>query len=215
MGGNPGSFNKLPTLINKIHSLNMKFVPIIDAGISYRPNQNYKAFDNGMKEDIFMKVNGEVFIGKVWPNEAAYPDFTHPNSTAWWGSELDTFHSKIAFDGIWQDMNEASNFCNGDCFKGQQAASPVANKLMYTPTGEDIETKSISLDVKHYNNMTQLDAHSFFGASQVAASNAWFTKNNKRTMVISRSSFAGMGKYGSAWLGDNHAAVDDMEISVL
>lgn len=135
MGGNPGSFNKLPTLINKIHSLNMKFVPIIDAGISYRPNQNYKAFDNGMKEDIFMKVNGEVFIGKVWPNEATYPDFTHPNSTAWWGSELDTFHSKIAFDGIWQDMNEASNFCVGDCFKAQEVASPVANKLMYTPTG--------------------------------------------------------------------------------
>ena len=215
MAGNPGSFNKLPTLINKIHSMNMKFVPIVDAGISYRPNQNYKAFDNGMKADIFMKVKGEVFVGKVWPNEAAYPDFTHPNATSWWGSELDTFHSQLAFDGIWQDMNEASNFCNGDCFKSQQVASPVANKLMYTPTGEDIETKSISLDVKHYNNMTQLDAHSVFGASQVAASNAWFTKNNKRTMVISRSSFAGMGKYGSAWLGDNHAAVDDMEISVL
>ena len=24
-----------------------------------------------------------------------------------------------------------------------------------------------------------------------------------------------MGKYGSIWLGDNHAQVDDMEISVL
>jgi alpha-glucosidase (family GH31 glycosyl hydrolase) len=34
-------------------------------------------------------------------------------------------------------------------------------------------------------------------------------------MVISRSSFAGMGKFGSAWLGDNHATVADMEMSVI
>jgi alpha-glucosidase (family GH31 glycosyl hydrolase) len=71
------------------------------------------------------------------------------------------------------------------------------------------------MDVKHYNNYTELDAHSFFGTSQVAASSAWFAKNNKRPMIISRSSFAGHGKFGSMWLGDNHASVDDMEISVL
>ncbi len=34
-------------------------------------------------------------------------------------------------------------------------------------------------------------------------------------MIISKSNFAGMGKYGSIWLGNNRAAVDDMEISVI
>ena len=34
-------------------------------------------------------------------------------------------------------------------------------------------------------------------------------------MIISRSSYAGMGKYGSTWLGDNHATVQDMEVSVI
>jgi len=112
-------------------------------------------------------------------------------------------------------MNEASNFCYGTCSGQQVSVNPVSYKLPYTPTGETLETKSISLDVKHFNNFTQLDAHSLFGTQQVKASNAWFTNNKKRTMVISRSSFAGMGKLGSAWLGDNHAAVDDMEVSVL
>ena len=112
-------------------------------------------------------------------------------------------------------MNEASNFCNGACHGDQLVASPISEKLRYTPTGESLETKAITLDVLHYNNYTQLDAHSLFGTMQVKASHEWFKKNNKRTMIISRSSFAGMGKYGSKWLGDNHASVQDMEASVL
>jgi len=115
--GNPGSFNRLPTIINRLHTMNMKFVPIIDAGVAYRPNSDYKAFNDGMNQDVFLKLNGQVFVGKVWPNEAAYPDYEHPNTASWWGAQLDNFHGNLAFDGLWQDMNEASNFCDGACVK--------------------------------------------------------------------------------------------------
>lgn len=112
-----------------------------------------------------MKLNGNVYVGKVWPNEATYPDFFHPSADDYWGSQLNTFHQSLAFDGLWQDMNEASNFCNGICHHDPLVASPVSLKIPYTPTGEDLETKAISLDVKHANGYTQLDAHSLFGAS--------------------------------------------------
>ena len=78
--GNPGSFAQLPNFVNELHNRNMRFVPIVDAGISYRPGQDYAAFNDGQKADIFMKANGNTLIGKVWPNEAVYPDFTHPNA---------------------------------------------------------------------------------------------------------------------------------------
>jgi alpha-glucosidase (family GH31 glycosyl hydrolase) len=44
-----------------------------------------------VQQDVFMKVNGKTFVGKVWPNEAAYPDFTAPKAESWWGQQLDSF----------------------------------------------------------------------------------------------------------------------------
>ena len=44
-----GAFSGLREFVDHLHSMNMKFVPIIDAGISQRPGQNYSAYDEGVK----------------------------------------------------------------------------------------------------------------------------------------------------------------------
>lgn len=49
---------------------------------------------------------------------------------------------------------------------------------------------------------------------QVRASHEWFMGQNKRAMITSRSSFSGMGKYGSRWLGDNESTWQSMGLSV-
>ena len=48
-----------------------------------------------------MKINGKMFVGSVWPNEAVYPDWFHPNASDWWGSQLTTFQKSVPFDGLW------------------------------------------------------------------------------------------------------------------
>lgn len=111
-------------------------------------------------------------------------------------------------------MNEASNFCNGVCYPSEQAKNPVLNRLPYLPTGRSLETKSITLDAKHYNGDTELDVHSMFGAYMVRATHEWFKANNKRTMIIERSAFAGTGKFASRWLGDNFSQQEYMGYSV-
>jgi alpha-glucosidase (family GH31 glycosyl hydrolase) len=162
----------------------------------------------------------EIFYGRGWPNEVAFPDFTNPNTSDWWQYELTQFHKEmVEFDGLWLDMNEFSNFCNGPCVEKQRVLDTMQNKFFYTPSGRSLEDRSLPIDLKHYNGYTQLDAHNYYGTLQTEATFGWFKdpKQNierKRPFIIERSSFAGLGKYAGKWLGDNAATYEDMQRSV-
>jgi len=116
-------------------------------------------------------------------------------------------------------MNEASNFCTGTCYRDQMATHPKKHMIPLTPTGRNLEHKSMPLDAYHKTDFEDLDvheidAHSLFGTMQTKASHEWFKKNDLRTMIIERSSFAGLGKFGSRWLGDNFSQYNYMGFSV-
>ena len=88
--------------------------------------------------------NNDIFIGKVWPGYTAFPDFLNPMTVQYWQKQvcckfihmlqnfnkfcaqfslqISDFLQKIPVDGLWIDMNEPSNFCNGEC-KGLLAAA--------------------------------------------------------------------------------------------
>ena len=83
------------------------------------------------------------------------------------------------------------------------------------PTGRNLEVASMPLDAYHSDNSTQLDTNNLFGTMQVKASHEWFLNQGKRTFIIERSSFAGIGKFSSRWLGDNNSHKAFMGYSVL
>ena len=118
-------------------------------------------------------------------------------------------------------MNEASNFCTGDCYASQKSSSPVKNRLPYVPSQRNLESKSLPLDAVHADNeemgtynVTELEAHSLFGTMEVQATHNWFKEQDKRTMIIERSAYAGMGKFASRWLGDNFSQEKYMGFSI-
>jgi alpha-glucosidase (family GH31 glycosyl hydrolase) len=65
------------------------------------------------------------FIGQVWPGDAVFVDWTNTKSAAFWQSGIDMLFKQVAFDGLWLDMNEASNFCDGACYESQTSPTPV------------------------------------------------------------------------------------------
>ena len=63
----------------------------------------YSPYENGLENGVFIKSvdSDQPLVGKVWPGETVYPDFTNPNTTKWWTRLASDFHSKIPFDGLW------------------------------------------------------------------------------------------------------------------
>lgn len=51
---------------------------------------------------------------QVWPGKTVYPDFLdNPRTTKWLHEQLVHMYQQVPYDGLWLDMNEASNFCSG------------------------------------------------------------------------------------------------------
>lgn len=67
-----------------------------------------------------------LHVVQVWPGATHWPDFlASPNVTRWWTAQLSRMYDTVPFDGIWIDMNEASNFCTAAVC--HQASSKPAN----------------------------------------------------------------------------------------
>jgi alpha-glucosidase (family GH31 glycosyl hydrolase) len=215
------NFSDLGAFVANLTKQNMHWIPIIDPGVAQRlPSiEEYLPYTDGLAADIFIHANADnkaPITGSVWADDAVFPDWSHPATPAYWQKWLGNLRTMAAFDGLWLDMNEVSNMlCTGTCYDDQKAASPSQWKLPYIPTGRNLEDKGLSLDAMHHSGHTELDTHSLFGTEETQATHDYFTDVLKqRPMIIERSAFAGMGKYGSRWLGDNFSTGAYMGYSV-
>jgi alpha-glucosidase (family GH31 glycosyl hydrolase) len=80
------NYKQLPEFIANLTSKNMQWIPIVDAGIAKRPHDlydgmSYSTYKDGVAKDVFLKApNGEVATGRVWPTDASFVDWFHPNT---------------------------------------------------------------------------------------------------------------------------------------
>lgn len=106
------------------------FVSALLTGIASAPGKElYLPLSSGLRQQVFIRdASGSAPAeGRVWPGDVFFPDFLHPNASAYWLEQLTSFHSMLAFDGVWLDMNEPSNFCDGDCLCRAETAGWADN----------------------------------------------------------------------------------------
>lgn len=178
-------------MISDLAGMGFKIAVIVDPGI--KADSSYHAFQSGAKEDVFLKYpDGKTFIGKVWPGECAFPDFSSGKARRWWGENLHVL-TDAGVRGFWNDMNEPSVF--------------------------DVPTKTVDLDVLHENDgwkTSHARNHNTYGLQMTQATyeGARKLRQEERPFVLTRASYAGGQRYSAAWTGDNVSSWEHLQLAV-
>lgn len=176
-----------------LHQKGFKSVWMIDPGV--KKEKGYFVYDSGTKRDVWVKTaNGDNYIGRVWPGNCVFPDFTMERTQKWWSSLYKNYMAN-GVDGVWNDMNEPS------VFGGPDATMPVNN---------------IHRGGKEHPGDIHLRYHDVYGMMMAKASRKGIlaANPNKRPFVLSRANYLGGQRYAAAWTGDNSASWEHLRMSV-
>ncbi|KAM6305024.1 sucrase-isomaltase, intestinal [Aegotheles albertisi] len=165
---------------------------------------------------------------ELYGAHVVFPDFFRNSTVNWWKKEILEFHSNptnasrsVKFDGLWIDMNEPSAFVNG-------AIGGCRNDLLNMPPyipylgnrSAGLHFKTPCMEGQHYladgTPVRHYDVHSLYGWSQTKPTLEGLQSATKeRGIVVTRSTYPSSGRWAGHWLGDNTAAWNQLDKSVI
>lgn len=178
-------------MISKLHNMGFKLVTIIDPGV--KADLNYDVYKEGLEKDYFCRrPDGSVFIGRVWPMDSAFPDFSNSEVRKWWAG-LNRRLIDTGVDGIWNDMNEPSVF--------DTPTKTIPEGAVHKGDGKPIEHREF---------------HNLYGMMMdMGAFDGIYDKNrNIRPFLLTRSGFAGVQRYSALWTGDNMSLWEHLRLLI-
>lgn len=182
-------------LTSDLRAKGFRNVWILDPGIRREPG--HFVYDQGTRGDHWVKsASGEPFIGKVWPGECVFPDFTRAATRAWWSRLTVDFIEQAGADGIWNDMNEPA------VFERKDKTMPETNRHDADP-----ELGGPGPHTRYHNVYGMLMARATREAMLTA-------RPDRRPFVLSRANHLGGQRYAAAWTGDNRSNPDHLTMAV-
>lgn len=184
-------FPDVKGMLERLKDMGFKVVTIIDPGI--KVDESYSVFKEGIENRYFVTDrNGLPFVGKVWPGDSCFPDFSRSDVRKWWAEKHREF-LEMGIDGIWNDMNEPS--------------------VMYTPS------KTMPEDMIHLNDgrpITHAQFHNVYALNMAMATKDAFLRfrPNQRPFILTRAAFSGIQRYAAIWTGDNRSCWDHLKLSI-
>ncbi len=179
------AFPDVTGMLERLAGKGFRVITIVDPGVKHDPG--YWVFDQAVARDVLCKTEGgDIYIGKVWPGNTAFPDFVTEEARIWWG-ELNAAHVRSGVAGIWNDMNEP-------------ATGAILAEGMRFGKGQYSHQR-------YHNQYALLMAMGTTAGLREAMP-------DQRTFVLSRAGFAGIQRYAANWLGDNLSRWDHLWLSM-
>lgn len=133
---NPYTFpgDRMREFLATLRGNNQSWVPLLNPGVKVDPD--YPSYLEGLRQDIFMKdIEDNDYTGWVWPGGANFPDFGwSPQADVYWQEQLSQFDALAGWDGLCLDMNEISNFCDGEPLCSMPSTDALVNQLNFPQT---------------------------------------------------------------------------------
>lgn len=190
---NRNRFPEPAKFIQRMHDRGVKIVTIIDPGVKFQPQGGYSVYDDGVAKDVFLKYrDGRPMVGKVWPGEAVFVDYTMEKARQWWGEQHRPL-VEAGVDGIWNDMNEPADFVD--------ATGVRYMDVIFRDRGQN------SPYLKNRNVFGYLMARATYEGLQRL-------RPDRRPYIITRAAYAGIQRYATMWTGDNTSSWDHLALSV-
>ncbi|MEN3329493.1 MAG: alpha-glucosidase [Acidobacteriota bacterium] len=182
-------------LTDKLARQGVKVVTIVDPGIKHPTDKNerYHAFDQGLEKNYFQRRrNGDLFVPRVWPGESVFVDYTMPEARRWWG-DLHRVYTDNGVAGIWNDMNEPSDFVD-------QTGKNQLDVVSYDE-GEK------STHAKNRNTFALLMSRATYEGLERL-------RPDRRPYVITRAAYAGIQRYATMWTGDTNSTWEALGLNI-
>ena len=176
-----------PAALNReLKRAGIRAVAIVDPGVKLE--RGYPIYDSGKEADIFCKTtSGRDYVGRVWPGDTVFPDFSTAAARAWWAGHFAKFIEGSALDGAWLDMNDPAT-----------GWSAVA----------DMRFEGGRVAHGAYHNQ--------YGHLMAQASRQALEKldENARPFLLTRSACTGTQRYSAVWTGDNASNWEHLRMSI-
>jgi alpha-glucosidase len=186
-------------LIADLTQAGFKVVTIVDPGVKYEPDTDYRVLNQGLEQDYFVRHrDGRIFHGYVWPDRAVFPDFMRAKVRQWWGDQHRAL-TEAGVAGIWNDMNE-----------------PALNDRPFGDPGDKIPLPLDAPQGGAQEQTTHAETHNLYGQmmARAAAEGLERLRPNQRSFVLTRAGFAGIQNWSAVWTGDNHSRWEYLEMSL-
>ncbi len=176
-----------------LHTLDFKSVWILDPAVKVEPG--YSVYDEGVAGGHFLcSPDGTEYHAWTWTGDAAFPDFTRPQTQAWWRRHCIELLG-TGMDGLWVDLNEPSPIL--------PLGAELPDDLKHLG-GDGIEPGS---HARYHNVYGMLMAKATFDAMLEG-------RPARRPFVLTRSSYLGGQRYAATWTGDNVSSWQHLRWSV-
>jgi alpha-glucosidase len=200
----PRRFPDPKGLLAELAAQGLRAVAIVDPGVKVDPQ--WPLFRAGAERDAFLRrEDGAPYKLRVWPGDAALPDFSREDVRAWWGG-LHRALVEPGVAGIWNDMNEPAGW-KRELRIGRLIVPLAAQDLSGVLQSDPADPESRVPHEHVRNAYGQLECRATREALEELAP-------GRRPFVLSRSGSAGIQRYAALWTGDTTSSWAQLRLSV-